>query len=244
MTVLNSASPLLLTILLSNRQRLCSKKRLFGQSKFSVVYVSQCSLVSSIISFPLFVCCYCKVTLSGSVHSLQPLSYVFNPGQILLISEPVVCMGALWVPYRRDPKMMKAILTAGNFMNSNNDVESVGSRSENIDLNTIGGEIVKENVKLKEKISIIFCHADIQGASMNDGMRCREGLDISAFPPNLPIYSGHFHKPHTVSTSIIKVYVQGLSLVIGNFSFFHFILYLFLFFMFILFPDEKRKIES
>ena len=33
---------------------------------------------------------------------------------------------------------------------------------------------------------------------MNDGMRCRDGLDISSFPSNVPIYSGHFHKPHTM----------------------------------------------
>jgi hypothetical protein len=132
-----------------------------------------------------------QVTLSGSVHSLQPLSYVFRPDQILLISEPVVCMGALWVPYRRDPKMMKAILDAGNYRNSNNDAEAIRN-----------AEIDDINTREVEKISIIFCHADIQGASMNDGMRCREGLDISAFPPNLPIYSGHFHKPHTVSTAL------------------------------------------
>ena len=101
--------------------------------------------------------------------------------------------------------MMKAILDAGNYLNSNNDVESVKNAvnggSENTDFKVI--EMGKEKVKVKEmeRISIIFCHADIQGASMNDGMRCREGLDISAFPPNLPIYSGHFHKPHTVSTT-------------------------------------------
>jgi len=46
--------------------------------------------------------------------------------------------------------------------------------------------------------SIIFCHTDVQGAFMNDGMRSREGLSIDAFPENLPIYSGHFHKPHTM----------------------------------------------
>jgi len=33
---------------------------------------------------------------------------------------------------------------------------------------------------------------------MNDGMRCREGLEITSFPADLPIYSGHFHKPHTM----------------------------------------------
>ena len=136
----------------------------------------------------LFRFVFVKVTLSGSVHSLEPLMYVFRPGQILLISEPTVCMGALWIPYRRNPNMMKAILSAGTFSEEIND-------PLNIEKNSVILNKIKEN----EKVSIIFCHADIQGASMNDGMRCREGLDISSFPPNLPIYSGHFHKPHTMT---------------------------------------------
>ena len=50
----------------------------------------------------------------------------------------------------------------------------------------------------RKDISMIFCHADVQGAFMNDGMKCREGIEVSQFPANIPIYSGHFHKPHTV----------------------------------------------
>jgi hypothetical protein len=113
-------------------------------------------------------------------------------------------MGALWIPYRRDPKMMKAVLTAGKF-------------SDDVDSNKLDGisDTLKEKLKENEKVSIIFCHADIQGASMNDNMRCREGLDISAFPPNLPIYSGHFHKPHTVRAHSLctchSVYINSLS---------------------------------
>ena len=97
-------------------------------------------------------------------------------------------MGALWIPYRRNPKMMKAILSSGTFDGNKNDNDIKNSK------NILQSNQLMEN----KKVSIIFCHADIQGASMNDGMRCKEGLDISAFPPNLPIYSGHFHKPHTV----------------------------------------------
>ena len=100
------------------------------------------------------------------MHALEPLLYAFKPGQILMLSEPTVCMGALWIPYRRDSSLMKSILSAG---------------------------------AADPNVSMIFCHADAKGAFMNDGMRSREGLDISMFPPNLPIYSGHFHKPHTVS---------------------------------------------
>ena len=143
--------------------------------------------------------CYLQVSLGGAVHALEPLSYVFAPGQILLISEPVICMGALWIPYRRNPDMMKAILTAGAYQEGNEKVLP---------------DEIKEKLKENEAVSIIFCHADIQGASMNDGMRCREGLDISAFPPNIPIYSGHFHKPHTV-----RMYVHASFFFVAAFSF-------------------------
>ena len=107
-----------------------------------------------------------QVTLGGAVHSLEPLLYAFKSEQIFMISEPVVCMGALWVPYRRDPLLMKSILKAG------------GECSD---------------------VTTVYCHADVKGAYMNDGMRSKEGLEISSFPANLPIYSGHFHKPHTMT---------------------------------------------
>lgn len=51
-------------------------------------------------------------------------------------------------------------------------------------------------------ISAIFCHADVKGAWMNDGMQSREGIDVQLFPPNVPIFSGHFHKPHSVAFSL------------------------------------------
>ena len=99
--------------------------------------------------------------------------------------------------------MMKAILTAGTFSevtHTNGNNGNDGNNGDNRDnAHEERNDMLTKQMLENEKVSIIFCHADIQGASMNDGMRCREGLDISAFPPNLPIYSGHFHKPHTVT---------------------------------------------
>lgn len=106
------------------------------------------------------------MTLGGKIHSLEPLKYAFKPGQILMINEPAVCMGALWIPYRRDASLMKAILNQAS---------------------------------ARQDISMVFCHADVKGAYMNDNMRSMDGLDITRFPKDLPIYSGHFHKPHTIS---------------------------------------------
>ena len=95
------------------------------------------------------------------------VQYAFSKDQILMISEPSVCLGALWVPFRRDHSLMKAILDVG---------------------------IVRDDV------TAVFCHADVKGAYMNDGMRSREGISIDLFPSNKMVYSGHFHKPHTMSS--------------------------------------------
>lgn len=45
----------------------------------------------------------------------------------------------------------------------------------------------------------IFCHADVTGAYMNDNIVSLGGVPPRVFPPNIPIYAGHFHKPHTVT---------------------------------------------
>ena len=106
-----------------------------------------------------------QVTLGGMVHSLEPLQYAFSKDQILMISEPCVCLGALWIPYRRDHQLMQSILS---------------------------------NALDRQDFNAIFCHADVKGAFMNDGMRSRDGISIRSFPSGKLVYSGHFHKPHTM----------------------------------------------
>jgi len=46
--------------------------------------------------------------------------------------------------------------------------------------------------------SAIFVHADVTGANMNDLITSTHGVALAYFPPFIPIYSGHFHKPHIV----------------------------------------------
>lgn len=109
------------------------------------------------------------------MHALEPLVYAFGPDQVVLLSEPAVFLGALWIPYRRSPSLMKSILQAG---------------------------------RARPDVSMIYCHADIRGAFMNDGMRSRDGLEVSDFPPHMPIYTGHFHKPHTVHNKLQIPYLR------------------------------------
>ena len=52
--------------------------------------------------------------------------------------------------------------------------------------------------KAAKESSALFVHADVTGAYMNDLIVSQGGVPPSSFPPHKPIYSGHFHKPHTV----------------------------------------------
>lgn len=54
-------------------------------------------------------------------------------------------------------------------------------------------------------LSAIFCHADIVGGLMNEGLANSQGLPPTAFPP-LPtrVYSGHYHKPHVVAEPMAR----------------------------------------
>ena len=38
---------------------------------------------------------------------------------------------------------------------------------------------------------------------MNERFQAREGLPANTFPPSVPVFTGHYHKPHTVSGSAI-----------------------------------------
>ena len=52
--------------------------------------------------------------------------------------------------------------------------------------------------KVASSSSAVFVHADVTGAYMNDMIVSTHGVSPKYFPPNVPIYSGHFHKPHFV----------------------------------------------
>lgn len=52
-------------------------------------------------------------------------------------------------------------------------------------------------------VKAIFAHADVKGASLNDAVQALDGLEPSCFPGDVPIYTGHYHKPHRVPGSNI-----------------------------------------
>ena len=61
----------------------------------------------------------------------------------------------------------------------------------------------------KESCRAMLIHADITGAYMNDMILSTGGISPCYFPPNIPIYSGHFHKPHIVKSSNVEIRYVG-----------------------------------
>eukprot|EP00960_Hanusia_phi_P030134 748400-Hanusia_phi.AAC.12 len=54
-------------------------------------------------------------------------------------------------------------------------------------------EIIK-NCPLEE-VSALFCHVDVIGADLGLGMKAERGLNVSDFPADIPVYTGHYHRP-------------------------------------------------
>jgi hypothetical protein len=61
----------------------------------------------------------------------------------------------------------------------------------------------------QKEVSALFVHADVTGAYMNDLIVSTGGIPPSSFPPHKPIYSGHFHKPHTVQSGSRTIQYLG-----------------------------------
>ncbi len=129
-----------------------------------------------------------QVTAGGEVHALTPLATA-NPTRVKIISRPTVWRNALWLPYRRDASVVK------------NAVEAAWSVDADWSVDAEDGRLVRA----------VFCHADVIGASMNESFQARDGLDPSllegpaagAAGYRIPVYTGHYHKPHTVPNTNI-----------------------------------------
>jgi DNA repair exonuclease SbcCD nuclease subunit len=137
-----------------------------------------------------------QVTLQGLEHGLTPLKNAFflkthplhnssryhidsttNIPGILIFSHPTIFKKAMFIPHIRDVATVQSILL---YIHPHNRIHT--------DFNST-------------TVESILCHADVTGALMNDHIISTGGVAPSYFPPHLPVYSGHFHKPHLVETT-------------------------------------------
>jgi DNA repair exonuclease SbcCD nuclease subunit len=70
-------------------------------------------------------------------------------------------------------------------------------------------ECILQSPTAQKEVSALFVHADVTGAYMNDLIVSQGGIPPSSFPPHKHIYSGHFHKPHTVQSGHTKIQYLG-----------------------------------
>ena len=101
----------------------------------------------------------------------SPLLHALTPlrlsGQsnVRVFSRPTLLGDSLWVPYGTSAEALRNACKSAQ--------EAAGG----------------------QPLSAVFCHADVVGGLMNEGVANSQGLPPTAFPP-LPtrIYSGHYHK--------------------------------------------------
>jgi len=122
-----------------------------------------------------------QVTLGGLDHGLTPLQYAYrvpavnpSPGQEESFPGPLIFS---YPTKFKNGFFIPYIRNSAKFRKILKSPESVTSKG-------------------------LFVHADVTGALMNDQMTCQSGVGPDAFPPNIPIYSGHFHKPHNVTAPL------------------------------------------
>ena len=98
-----------------------------------------------------------------------------RPSSVRVFSRPTLLGDSLWVPYGTTAHVLRAASSSAE--------AALGGRP----------------------LSAVFCHADVVGGLMNEGVAASQGLPPIAFPP-LPtiVYSGHYHKPHVVPEPAAK----------------------------------------
>lgn len=121
-----------------------------------------------------------QVTLDGHSHGLTPFENAYRVGNS--ISGPLV----LSYP----TKFRNAL-----FIPHIRDIATMES-------------ILQSSLALEA--SALFVHAEVTGALMNDLIVSMNGVPPQSFPLHKRIYSGHFHKPHTVKASDGAVQIEYL----------------------------------
>jgi DNA repair exonuclease SbcCD nuclease subunit len=130
-----------------------------------------------------------QITLGGTSHSLTPLQHAFR-----IVVDPAAASNTTTINGEPDSNVVSGPLIFSH----------PTKFAEALFVPHIRDHAFMESVlqsPLANDAAAIFVHADVTGASMNDLMVSSGGVPPTLFPPHKPIYSGHFHKPHVVTTA-------------------------------------------
>jgi len=147
------------------------------------------------------------------VHALTPLSLVMPYCRV--ISKPTVLLGALWMPYSRDLDLLRATMAQLTAKDTPPPASTLnGPHSTCLTPTSRLGQdtwpdpthrpdathnLARHEQRVSEQqVSAIFCHVDVIGADMSGGVFAERGLAVNDFPAHLPVYTGHYHNPHSL----------------------------------------------
>ncbi|KAF5832983.1 hypothetical protein DUNSADRAFT_10970 [Dunaliella salina] len=117
-----------------------------------------------------------QVDLGGEMHALKPLAKMSRDFHVF--TRPTLFRNALWLPYRREEVKLRSAIEA-----------AVHAKQEN-------------HPALPDELRCVFAHADVQTAKMNYRTQAKDGLPPALFR-DFPVYTGHYHLPHSVPNSNI-----------------------------------------
>ena len=176
-----------------------------------------------------------QITLRGHEHALTPLEQAYRctvavpspplsssppssvPGP-LIFSHPTLFRNALFIPHIRDHATMEAVLQSPLAQNDHSnhddrnktDANPTPTASSLAQTRRDDAPPSDDTHSYSMETHAIFCHADVTGAYMNDQIISLGGVPPYLFPPRVRIYSGHFHKPHTVTHASSGVSIEYL----------------------------------
>ncbi|KAJ7549384.1 hypothetical protein O6H91_07G051300 [Diphasiastrum complanatum] len=64
--------------------------------------------------------------------------------------------------------------------------------------------LLKKELEQHSAVKAIFAHLDVVGAFMNESFQAEEGVEPCIFPQDVPVFTGHYHKPHIVQNTLIE----------------------------------------
>ncbi|KAJ9530146.1 hypothetical protein QJQ45_023431 [Haematococcus lacustris] len=141
-----------------------------------------------------------QVSLGGESHALGPLAASLD--SMSVFSAPALFRGALWLPYRREEHKLREAVAAALLLCP----PKAPSTSTSTPDSGLHGAPQGLDGKQLPPLAAVFAHADVATARMNALWQARHGLPPDLFPEGIPVYSGHYHLPHTVpGTTIMYV---------------------------------------
>ena len=129
-----------------------------------------------------------QVTAGGEEHALEAVAAAAaaagSPAHVF--DRPALFLGALWLPYRRDPAELSAAIAEA----------ARAGAGAGVGAGAGAGAGASQEGNHCGPPSVVFAHTDVIGAAANDAYQSGKGLEPGAFPARA--WLGHYHKPHVV----------------------------------------------